>query len=170
MPISDYLRRLRERIGRELVLMPSVTAVIRDAEGRLLLHRRSDDGQWDLPGGAIDPGEAPAQALVREIREETGLWVVPERILGVFGGRDGFRSTYPNGDQVEYTDIVFACRAVGGELASLDGEATEFRYFAPADLPAIPFRYPPGFLESSGSQGGAVFEWREDWLHAGEGP
>jgi len=143
VPISDYMRGLREKIGPALVLVPSVTALIRDAQGRILLHRRSDNGEWDLPGGAIDPGETPAQALVREVWEETGLEVEPARIVGVFGGGSGFRSTYPNGDQVEYTDILFECRVLGGSLTAHDGEALEFRYFPPADLPAVSFAYPP---------------------------
>ena len=58
--------------------------------GVSLLQRRNDDGSWSLPAGAIDPGEGPAQAVVREAYEETGLHVVPEKVAGVFGG-EGFR-------------------------------------------------------------------------------
>jgi 8-oxo-dGTP pyrophosphatase MutT (NUDIX family) len=168
VPISDYLRDLRRRVGPALLMVPSVTAIIRDPAGRILLHRRSDDGRWDLPGGAIDPGEAPAEALVREVWEETGLRVVPVRIIGVFGGPNGFRSTYPNGDQVEYTDLLFECRVVGGKLVSRDGEATDFRYFPPADLPAIPFTYPPEVFDPAEAKAAAAFQWKEEWGADGE--
>ena len=99
MPISDYLKGLRAAIGHEMILNPGVAAIIRDEAGRVLLQKRSDDGSWSLPAGAIDPGESPAQAVVREAYEETGLRVVPEKVAGVFGG-EGFRHTYPNGDVI----------------------------------------------------------------------
>ena len=66
MPISDYLKRIRAAIGHEMLLNPGVAAIIRDEAGRVLLQKRSDDGTWSLPAGAIDPGETPAQAVVRE--------------------------------------------------------------------------------------------------------
>jgi 8-oxo-dGTP pyrophosphatase MutT (NUDIX family) len=136
---------------------------VRDGEGRVLLLRRSDDGRWDLPGGTADPGEAPARALVREVWEETGLCVVPERIVGVFGGGDGFRATYPNGDEVAFIDTVFECRTVGGRLQCQDGEALELRYFLPVDLPELPLRYPPGVVPPVPAAA-ALFEWEAGWL------
>ncbi len=93
----------------------------------------------DFTRGIIDPGEFPAQALVREVSEETGVIVSPERILGVFGGPEGFLRTYPNGDQVEFVDITFECRAVGGSLDCRDGEAIEARFFSTNELTALPF-------------------------------
>lgn len=143
MPISDYLKGIRAAIGHERLLNPSVAAIIRDDEGRVLLQKRSDDGSWSLPAGAIDPGETPAQAVVRETHEETGLHVVPEKVAGVFGGAD-FRHTYPNGDKLEIVSIVFLCRVTGGTLGGLDGETLELRYILPEDFPESPIlsRYP----------------------------
>ncbi|HEX7243919.1 MAG TPA: NUDIX domain-containing protein [Longimicrobiaceae bacterium] len=142
MPIAPHIQALRAAVGSGLLLLPGVAAVVRDPGGAVLMHRRSDDGRWSLPAGAVEPGESPAQAVVREVREETGLEVVPERVLGVFGG-DGFRHVYPNGDEIEYTVVVFACRAVGGRLEAQDGEALELRYFAPEAMPPLALRYPP---------------------------
>ena len=82
--ISDYLHDLRAKIGHDLLLTPGVAAVILNDAGHVLLQRRSDDGEWGLPGGAMEPGEEPAESLVREVREETALEVVPERIVGVY--------------------------------------------------------------------------------------
>jgi ADP-ribose pyrophosphatase YjhB (NUDIX family) len=56
----------------------------------------------------------------REVREEAGLDVEPERVLGVFGGAR-MRHRYPNGDEAEYTSIIFACRVVGGRLEAGGG-------------------------------------------------
>lgn len=113
MAISDYLRGLRTRIGHELVLMPSVAVMIRDAAGRLLLVRNAADGSWQTVGGGMDPDEEPADAALREAFEETGLLVELTGIIGVYGG-PLFRLTYPNGDQVSYVGISFAARVTGG--------------------------------------------------------
>lgn len=164
MPISAYLRGLREKIGHELVLNPGVAALIHDSEGRVLLQRRSDDGSWSLPAGAVDPGESPAQALVREVWEETGLNVVPLKLAGVFGG-PGFLHVYPNGDQVDVFSVVFLCRVVGGALEARDGESLELCYLAPAEIPASGLlqRYPEALFSFS-EHDAALFEWDERWL------
>ncbi|WAH38493.1 NUDIX domain-containing protein [Alicyclobacillus dauci] len=170
MPISHYLRDLRASVGSRLLLMPGVAAVIRNQEGHVLLQKRSDNGMWDIPAGSIDPGEAPAQAVIREVYEEAGLLVRPTAILGILGGK-AFRVQYPNGDQVEYTATVFACEVIGGQLEAIDGESTEFRYTPPDDLPRMFSAYPKDIFVVEGAAGGPVaptpyYEWREEWLDA----
>lgn len=159
MPISDYLRNLRAAYGSRLVLMPGVAAVVWNQAGQVLVEKRSDNGQWGLPAGSIDPGETPAEATVREVFEETGLRVRPTRVLGVFGGID-FRSKYPNGDEVEYTVTVFDCEIIGGKLEILDGESTELEWFNPEDVPYLGLPYPKElFLQRGGTthqSGGCV--------------
>ena len=145
MPISDYLRDLRALVGSRLLLLPGVAGIVRDADDRVLFIRRADNGKWGLPAGAIDPGETPADAVAREVREETGLEVRPARIAGVFGGA-GFRVRYENGDEAEYTVIVFDCEVVGGALSPIDGEALELRYFAPEEAPQLQVAYPRSLL------------------------
>ena len=75
MAISDYLRRLRERIGHDLVFLPAVTVLIWDDDGQLLLMREEQTGLWQTVGGMIDPDESPSDAALREAEEETGLTV-----------------------------------------------------------------------------------------------
>ncbi|MFB9357718.1 NUDIX hydrolase [Actinoplanes nipponensis] len=134
MPISPYLHSLREVVGHRLLLLPGVTAVVLDDAGRLLLGQRSDNGTWALIAGSMDPGEQPAETVVREVYEETAVHVVPERITSVLTQPP---NTYPNGDRTEFVDITFRCRAVGGEARVNDDESLAVGWFAPDDLPPL---------------------------------
>lgn len=139
MPISPYLKSLREKIGHDVLQIPSAAAIVRDQTGKILLVKTAD--VWGLPAGAIDLGETPAQAVVREVYEETGLEVVPKNIAGVFGGKD-YRYVYANGDAVEYFICVFECEIVGGHLFARDGEVSECAYFSIEEFPELLMHYP----------------------------
>jgi 8-oxo-dGTP pyrophosphatase MutT (NUDIX family) len=136
MPMSDYVRRVRSKIGNEFLLMPSVTALVFDEERRVLLVRPSRRDIWVAPGGAVDPDEAPQDAVVREVWEETGLLVEPMQLRGVFGGPE-YRAWYANGDEVGYMMAVYECRATGGSLRSDGDEIAEARYFSMDELSSI---------------------------------
>ncbi|MEO0604341.1 MAG: NUDIX domain-containing protein, partial [Myxococcota bacterium] len=143
--MSDYIAGLRELVGNRLLMLSGVAAIVRDAEGRVLFVREGPEAHWPLPGGGMEPGETPAEATVREVYEETGFDVVPERLVGVFSGL-GFRHHYPNGHEVEWTGIVFECRHVGGGFAPMDGEVSEHRYFDVAEAPDLFLDYPSDLL------------------------
>lgn len=166
MTISPYLAGLRRHVGTDLLLMAGVAGLVLDDSGRLLLQRRSDTGQWALPGGALDPGEAPAQAVVREVHEETGLLVRPRRLVGVMGPH---RIVYPHGDQLEVTASVFVCAMVAGTLRPLDGESTELAFHALDEVPDAPFLRPYPLPALLAVTEGAWFDWREEWLDGYEG-
>ncbi|MEV6493453.1 NUDIX domain-containing protein [Actinoplanes sp. NPDC051633] len=134
MPISPYIQGLRAEVGHGLLLLPSVTGVVFDDAGRLLLGERSDNGEWALIAGVMDPGEQPAEAIVREVYEETAVHVTPERITSVLTQP---ATTLPNGDQVQYVNITFRCRAVGGEARVNDDESLAVGWFSLDDLPPI---------------------------------
>lgn len=129
MPISTYVEALRARVGSTLLLLPSVTGIVYDSSDRILLVRQRDDSIWSTPGGVIEPDETPADAVVREVREETGLSVQPQRLLGVFGG-PAFVVRYPNGDETQYVMIAFDCRVVGGHLRPDSDETVDARFVA----------------------------------------
>ena len=112
--------------------IPCVGAIVRDGAGRLLLIKRGHDpeaGRWSLPGGRIEPGETDAQALVREMREETGLTVVPGPLLGAVE-RPG-----PGGSVLDIRD--YAATVTGGTLAAGD-DAADARWVTAADVPRLP--------------------------------
>jgi ADP-ribose pyrophosphatase YjhB (NUDIX family) len=165
MAISEYLRAIRQKVGNDLLLMPSVTALVWNSQDHLMLIRQQRDRPWTLPGGIVDPGEAPAQALVREVWEETGQIVCPERIVAVFGGSDGFKRTYPNGHQVEFVDTVFECRAIGGQLRSDGDEVQEARYFSRAELQGISLSYPIKLDVLLNKAECPYFTWDPRWIN-----
>ena len=134
MPIPEFVAKLRAHIGHDLLWLSSATAVVQDGRGRVLLTRRSDTGRWALPGGIIDPAEQPADAVVREVYEETGVIAMPERLIEVTVSP---RFSYPNGDEVQYLDVVFSCRAVGGEARVNDGESLDVGWYPPDALPEV---------------------------------
>jgi 8-oxo-dGTP pyrophosphatase MutT (NUDIX family) len=164
MPISQYLSRIRSKVGNDLLVLPSVTALVWNTDRQLLCLQQEEGGPWTLPGGIVDPEEAPAQALVREVWEETGVKIRPDRIVGVFGSTEGFRRTYANQDQVEFVDVVFECHAVGGRLECRDGEAVTVRYFEVSEIAALPIAYPVNLATLIGSSGEPIFHWDEKWL------
>jgi len=145
MPLSPYYASLREKLGDDLLLIPSVAAVVHDMSGRVLIQKRTDGG-YSLPAGAIEPGESPAEAVAREVHEETGLIVRPSKLLGVFGGHDGYRVRYANGHIVEYTVCLFACVILSGDLACLDGESACLRFYVPEEVPPLGTEYPRALL------------------------
>ena len=140
MPISNYLRNLRDKVGNTRLFLVGVTGVVINDAGEILLHLRSDNGQWSLPGGALEPGEEPADAVVREVWEETGVKVVPERIVNVSSGADHLVK-YPNGDEAIIMSVTFACRPIGGEPCVNDDESLEVRYFSVDTLPQLAERH-----------------------------
>lgn len=132
MPTPDFVLRLRERIGTELLWLPGTSAVVLGEDGRVLLGRRADNGRWAVPSGILEPGEHPAAAIVREVQEETGIDV---EVLALTALTTTGVVEYPNGDRAQYLDSCFWCRPLGGDLAIGDDESTELGWFAPDALP-----------------------------------
>jgi ADP-ribose pyrophosphatase YjhB (NUDIX family) len=123
-------------VGTELLLLPSVSVLVKDDDGRLMLVRHADSGLWGLIGGAVEVDERPEEAAVRETEEETGLLVEPTRLVTVLGG-PGFRVTYPNGDETAYVTIVYEARVRGGVERADGDETTELGWFRIEDLRTI---------------------------------
>lgn len=141
---SDYIKNLRSKVGSSTLMIPGVAAVILDVSNRILLQEKTDES-WSLPAGMIEPGESPNIAIVREVEEETGLVVTPNRILGVFGGHQ-FRYVYPNGDQVEYTIILMHCSVISDTGVIADSETKSLHYFDKDSMPELALPYPKDVL------------------------
>ena len=100
-----------------------VFAFIFKGEEQVLLGRRRDFDVWNLPGGGLQQGETVTEGIVREVKEETGLDVEVERLVGIY--------SKPYRDEVV---LAFQCHPVSGELRSTE-EAVEWCYFSVDELP-----------------------------------
>jgi 8-oxo-dGTP diphosphatase len=129
-------------------VIPCVGAVIKDDQGRLLLIKRGHDpgaGLWSIPGGRIEPGETDAEALVREMREETGLAVQAGPLLG------SVRRPVPGGRENVVLEIRdYAATVTGGTLRPGD-DAAEARWVAVSELTSLPIT--EGLVEALTSWG-----------------
>ena len=132
----NYLGELRALVGSRPLLIPGGRAVLQDEAGRVLFHRRSDLGIWDLPGGGAEVGESAPDCVVREVEEETGLRI--ERFVPIGLGSDPIRERveYPNGDIIQGFSLILLADAWNGSLR-LSNESTDFAFLDPAELPPL---------------------------------
>ncbi|GGJ74147.1 NUDIX hydrolase [Pilimelia anulata] len=117
-------------------LVPGGSAVVADARGWVLLHRRADSGNWALPGGTMDIGETLQECVVREVREETGLEIEITGLLGIYTD-PAHVIAYADGEVRQEFNVTYRGRVVGGALAP-SAESTAVRFVDPVELPGLP--------------------------------
>jgi ADP-ribose pyrophosphatase YjhB (NUDIX family) len=109
-------------------LIPCVGAIVYDQTGRLLLIRRGQEpglGLWSLPGGRVEPGETENQAVIREVAEEAGVTVRPERLAG------RVRLAAPSGGTYEIADYL--CTLIGPTSVRAGADAVNARWVTARD-------------------------------------
>ncbi|TCZ79267.1 NUDIX domain-containing protein [Paenibacillus albiflavus] len=100
-------------------------AIIRDQHNRILLQRRSDYGNWGLPGGGMEAGESIEQTMIREVLEETGLHVMQHELYGIYSG-ERMQYRYPDGNEVVFVMFIFHAQvSLVGKIAN-DGNSVIF--------------------------------------------
>ncbi|MFF4949748.1 NUDIX hydrolase [Streptomyces chattanoogensis] len=129
----DYFRDPNAPEANSVV--PSVTAVVQDEKGRVLLIHKTDNDLWALPGGGHDIGESVANTVIREVEEETGISVVVEDIVGLYTDPEHVMA-YDDGEVRQQFSICFHARPVGGNLRT-SSESKEVRWVAPTDLDGL---------------------------------
>jgi ADP-ribose pyrophosphatase YjhB (NUDIX family) len=114
-------------------MVPSVNVFIENDAGDILMIRRSDNGNWAVPGGAIDLGESLSQAAVRETREESGLDCEVIDVVGIYTDPKHIIFYTSNGEARQEFSIVLRARATGGQPTP-SSESTEVRWIPRSEL------------------------------------
>jgi 8-oxo-dGTP pyrophosphatase MutT (NUDIX family) len=130
--MDEWIKRVRSKIGHELMFVNSAVGWVEDEQGRVLLQKRSGaEDLWGFPGGILNLGESAEEAVVREVREETGYDAVVDALIGVY---TKFFETCPNGDQCQTVSFFFRMRATGG-APRVDGKETfALRFVPPGEI------------------------------------
>ena len=146
-----YISELRKFVGHKPLMVTAAMCIIyNEAENKMLLEKRTDNGMWCVPGGAIELGETLEEALRREVKEETSLDIFNQRLFDV---RANVHMVYPNQDEVYYTDVVYVITEFEGEMKP-DAESKELRWVPLDELPEImptQVAYIEKFLKERGS-------------------
>ncbi|ARU60095.1 hypothetical protein CBW65_02755 [Tumebacillus avium] len=133
--MANYIQDLRELVGNTKVILVGCGVLVFDADGRLLLHRRTDNGKWGIPSGFMELGEKAEETARREVYEETGLRLGKLDFFGIYSGKER-EVTLPNGHELMAVKIAFTCRDYEGEPHVNDHESHEVRFFPLEELPA----------------------------------
>ena len=117
-------------------LVPAAGVLAVDADGRLLLQRRRDTGQWAIPMGKQEFGETVTQCAVRETAEETGVTTEITGLLGIYSDPGHVVYYDSDGETRQEFEIIFTGRPVSGAPA-VNEEASDVGWFTPADLDGL---------------------------------
>ncbi|RMG69682.1 MAG: NUDIX domain-containing protein [Bacteroidetes bacterium] len=137
--MSGYIKRIRQKVGHDLIIHPAVRVVVENEEGEILAIMRRDHGRIGLIAGALEEGESLPECAAREVREETGLEVRDLILIGLSSNPRRETVQYPNGDRVRYVTAEFFTRSWSGQLKPEDlDEVVSAAFVAPDALAALP--------------------------------
>lgn len=126
-----------------------VAGIIFDKKQQVLMMKRADNGLWGIPSGHVEPGETVEEAIIREIKEETGLRVKVNRLIGVYSDPVSQVFSYPNGETSHFITTCFECEVVGGTLSSENEETLDVDYFDFHHLPENILHMHPRWLRDA---------------------
>ncbi|WP_337268795.1 NUDIX domain-containing protein [Oryzifoliimicrobium ureilyticus] len=136
---DSYLGTLRAVVGHRPLLSVAVRVLVEDDQGRFLLVRRTDDGRWGLPAGAMELGESLSDAIHREAFEEANVTLRKVTPFGISSDPIRERHVYPNGDIVQNVALLAHAYLHTGSPASNDGETSDFRFVTEDQIDADSF-------------------------------
>jgi len=130
MPRTDYLDDPAAPKANSIV--PAVSVVVPDDQGRILLIRRTDNNYWSIPGGGMEPGESVRQAASREVMEETGINCEVTGLIGIYSN-PGHVAAYDDGEVRQEFSICLTARILDGSPRT-SSESSEVRFVPVADI------------------------------------
>ena len=132
---AQYFDDTGRPVSKPTEIRVGTCAAIFNESGEILLEKRSDNGFWGMPGGRMDIGESYAQAIVREVFEETGLRVRVKRLVGLYSDPSNHTiAHYPDGNVIQNVTAFFECEGLSGEIR-MSEESTDLSYFSMDALP-----------------------------------
>ena len=132
--MDGYIKKIRDKVGSDKVIFNFAVGIIVDNNGRVLLQKRNNFGDWGFPGGALEFGESLEEALLREVKEETGIDISIDRFFGIYSK---YFAKYANGDESQTIVGVFICTPKSNDLFVDNKETFELRYFDKNDIPRL---------------------------------
>ena len=134
MSDQNYIQWIRNKVGHEKIILVFAGGCVFNDSGEVLLQRRGDSGMWGFPGGAVEIGETPEMAAIREVKEETGLDVEVGELIGIY---TDFDVRCQNGDKYQSIAIAYELTVVGGVLFCDEKETLELKFFPLNDTPKL---------------------------------
>jgi len=131
--MTGYMSEMRKIVGHRTVIQCAASVICVDADGRILMGKRSDNHKWGYAGGAVEIDEYVEDCAKRELYEEMGLVAEELEFFYVNSGPEA-HYIYPNGDEVSNFEIIYLCRKWSGEPKAADGEMEELRFFSPEEI------------------------------------
>lgn len=130
----DYIDDSNAPVANSVV--PSVVAIVRDDQGRVLLIHKTDNDLWALPGGGHEIGESISETVVREVKEETGYDVEVTGLTGTYTNPSHVMA-YEDGEVRQQFSIAFTARLVGGESRT-SSESKRVEWIDPSEVDDLP--------------------------------
>lgn len=130
----EYIKTLRQAVGNMPLIICAAGVIVTDPDNKILLIKRSDDGNWCIPGGVMDVGESIQETAKREVLEETNINIEEMKLLNVYSGGQQHH-IYPNSDEVYFVNVVFLSSTFSGHFKADGIESAEIKFYNIDELP-----------------------------------
>ncbi|MES9682618.1 NUDIX domain-containing protein [Gottfriedia acidiceleris] len=131
---ETYIGKLRNFVGHQKLIVPSIRAIIEDTNGNILFIERKGEGRWSMPAGSIELDESIFECLVREVKEETGLDVISAKVIAVYSNPK-YSQKNKFGDEYQLFEFLFLVDKWKGALIKCTEETSNAKFFNLDEIP-----------------------------------
>ena len=133
---ESYIGQIQSKFGANMVMVPGVRVIVRDASGKILLIRYSDTGEWGIPEGSIELYESVIDAARREVFELTGLSVGLLKPFA-FYSEPRYQMEFAEGETLQQFTMAFFTEDFSGELLKESDEISDIGFYFFNSLPEL---------------------------------